>query len=90
LKKLLVILILISLAGQTAGCLDMRSYCITLVQDVEDKGDEKEEKQKEKDYTTYDSYCKTLLLTERSFMCFSCNPGLAPLLNQAYPPPDVI
>ena len=90
LNKLLVILLLLSLAAQSSVYLYDAGVCISFIQEAEDKNEKKNcEDKNEKEYFYYPVVDKTALLLRRSFFSHSFKPGVSPLLDRPTPPPDV-
>ena len=90
LKKLLTILILITLAGQTCGCFHSKADDISLMKEAEDKGEKGSENKNEKEYVSLIYLGKPELHSKRSFSSYSCKPYVSPLLEDLTPPPDVM
>ena len=89
LKKLLTILILITLAGQTSGCFHSNADDISFMKEAKDKGEKCGEDKNEKENVSLTFLSKPELCIKRSFSSYSCKPGLSPLLEDLTPPPDV-
>ena len=89
LKKLLTILLLIILAGQTSGYFHAQTHEVSFMQEADEKGEKGAEEKYEKEYVSYMSLCKTELLSKKAFGFYCCDPSLSPVEDLLTPPPDV-
>ena len=89
LKRLLTILLLVILAGQTTGYFHEKADDISFVKEAEDKAEKWGEGKNEKEYVSLTFLNNPGPCVNRSFASYSCKPGLSPLLEHLTPPPDV-
>ena len=89
LNKLITILLLIILAGQTSGYYHAQTYEISFMQEADEKGEKSVEEKHEKEYVSYTSHCKTGLQLKKDFGGYFCDLSVSPVLDHLTPPPDV-
>ena len=89
LKKLLTLLILLTLAGQSSGCFPPKKDDIGFMKEIKDQGDKWGEEKNEKEYVSLSFFSKPVFSIKRSFSSYISKPWLSPLLEHLTPPPDV-
>jgi hypothetical protein len=88
-KKLLAILLLITLAAQTSGYFHPEKEVISIMQESDDKGEKCGEEKKEKEFPSCSSIINNIVSAKRPSGYHSCKPRLSPILDHLTPPPDV-
>lgn len=89
LKKLLTILLLIVLAGDSSGYLFAKSYEVSFAHQTEENCDRSSEEKKEKEYLTVPCSITFSLTDSKIFGPYGSALVLFPVFDHHTPPPDV-
>jgi hypothetical protein len=90
LKKLLTILLLILLAGQTAGQFHTNAHEVSFTQEADDKNEKGVKEKKDNEYIAHAFRSEAEFSVQAAFDFYSCMIGLSPVVPHLTPPPDVL